>query len=56
MLISDATIRRWCGPRSRIAASRETRDAAVLAELQALCLAKLVKQQGTTGPLLTDLP
>src|SRR4051794_21026572 len=45
VFLSDATIRRWCGPRWRIAASRETRDAAVLAEMQAIHLDKLVKKQ-----------
>ena len=34
LFLSDATIRRWCGPRWRIADSRRTRDAAVLAELR----------------------
>ena len=34
-LISDATIRRWCGPEWRIGASRRTRAASALAELQA---------------------
>jgi hypothetical protein len=34
-LISDATIRRWCGPEWRIGASRRTRAASSLAELQA---------------------
>lgn len=35
IMISDATIRRWCGPRWRIGTSRRTRAAAVMAELQA---------------------
>ena len=35
VLISDATIRRWCGPEWRIGASRRTRAASSLAELQA---------------------
>jgi hypothetical protein len=34
LVLSDATIRRWCGPRWRIASSRRTRAAAILAELQ----------------------
>ena len=34
-MITDATIRRWCGPEWRIGASRRTRAAAVIAELQA---------------------
>ena len=35
VLISDATIRRWCGPEWRIGASRRTRASSALAELQA---------------------
>ena len=35
LFLSDATIRRWCGPRWRLLDARRTRDAAVLAELQA---------------------
>jgi hypothetical protein len=34
-MITDATIRRWCGPEWRIGATRRTRAAAVIAELQA---------------------
>ena len=56
VFLSDATIRRWCGPRWRIATSRQTRDAAVLAELQAINMNKLVKQEIETGPVHTDLP
>jgi len=35
LIVSDDTIRRWCGPRWRIAASRRTRAAAALSSLQA---------------------
>ncbi len=35
LMITDATIRRWCGPEWRIGASRRTRAASSLAELQA---------------------
>lgn len=35
LILSDATIRRWCGPRWRIADSRRTRAAGALAALQA---------------------
>ena len=35
LIISDQTIRRWCGPRWRIATSRRTRAAAVMSEIQA---------------------
>jgi hypothetical protein len=56
VFISDATIRRWCGPRWRIGASRLMRDGAVLDELQAANMNKLVKRQIAAGPLQTDLP
>ena len=42
LFISDATIRRWCGPKWRIASSRRTRDMAVMYDLQADMLDKLV--------------
>ncbi len=35
LFLSDATLRRWCGPAVRIAASRRTRAAAALGELVA---------------------
>ena len=35
LMLTDATIRRWCGPRWRIANSRRTRAAAQLAQLTA---------------------
>ena len=35
LIITDSTIRRWCGPEWRIGASRRTRAAAAIAELQA---------------------
>lgn len=38
-VLTDATIRRWAGPRLRIAASRRTRAAAWLAEAQCAALA-----------------
>ncbi len=56
LFLSDATIRRWCGPRWRIATSRRLRDAAVIAELQASQFDRLVRGQVQTGPLHTDLP
>ncbi len=55
VFLSDATIRRWCGPRWRIADSRRVRVAAVLAELQAAHLDNLVRGQVQPGPLDTDL-
>lgn len=56
VFLSDATIRRWCGPRWRIANSRRTCDAAALAELQASQMDKLARQKVEPGPLHTDLP
>jgi hypothetical protein len=65
VFLSDATIRRWCGPKWRIASSRRTRDAAVLAELQASQADALVHGGGSVspggraglkpGPIYTDL-
>jgi hypothetical protein len=42
LVLTDATIRRWCGPRWRIANSRRTRIAASLAEAQAAHLDQLI--------------
>ena len=56
LFLSDPTIRRWCGPRWRIADSRRTRTAAVMAELQAGQLDRLVKKEVQPGPVYTDLP
>jgi hypothetical protein len=55
VFLSDATIRRWCGPKWRIASSRRTRDAAVLAELQASQADALVRKGVKPGPIYTDL-
>lgn len=41
LVVTDAALRRWCGPRWRIAASRRTRAAALLAEQQAAHLGEL---------------
>lgn len=54
VFLSDATIRRWCGPRWRILNSRRMRDAAVLAELQARHVEALVKQTVAPGPIWTE--
>ena len=56
IFLSDATIRRWCGPRWRIADSRRTCARAVLAELQASQLQELVLHKVEPGPIHTDLP
>ncbi len=57
LFISDATIRRWCGPRWRIASSRRTRDAVVLTQMQATHLDTLVTtKELTVATIPTDLP
>lgn len=56
IFLSDATIRRWCGPKWRIADSRRTCARAVLAELQASQLRALVRHKVEPGPIHTDLP
>jgi len=45
VVVSDATLRRWCGPRWRIADSRRTRAAAALAGVQAQMMEKLAAGQ-----------
>ncbi|MHC4593093.1 MAG: hypothetical protein ACYS8L_10425, partial [Planctomycetota bacterium] len=56
LIVPDGAIRRWCGPRWRIGASRRTRAAAVMSELQARHLNELVSGQVTEVALETDLP
>lgn len=56
VFISDPAIRRWCGPRWRIADSRRTRVRAVLADLQAAQLDGLVKKTVRPGPIHCAFP
>lgn len=56
LFLSDATIRRWCGPRWRIASARRTQAAAVLAELTAENLTALGSAKVEPKVLHTDLP
>ena len=51
LILTDATIRRWCGPQWRIADSRRTRAAAVMSELQAAHFGDLVTGQATGAAL-----
>lgn len=44
VMISDAAIRRWCGPQWRIAASRRVRAAAIMSEIQATEMGRIVSQ------------
>jgi hypothetical protein len=55
LVLSDATIRRWCGPRWRIANSRRIRAAAVMSEMQATYLDTLVQGNVKPGPIYSDL-
>src|SRR5205823_1145147 len=55
LFLSDPTIRRWCGPRWRIADSRRVRDLAVLSELQAQFVPKLATRTAEAGPIYTEL-
>ncbi|HOX58628.1 MAG TPA: hypothetical protein P5205_20030 [Candidatus Paceibacterota bacterium] len=56
LVLSDATIRRWCGPQWRIANSRRTRAAAVLTWLQAAHADELATGQAKPGCIATNLP
>lgn len=56
LVLSDATIRRWCGPQWRIADSRRTRAAAVLSELQAAHLDELVRGSTAAEVLSSAYP
>ncbi|MCE9595412.1 MAG: hypothetical protein K8S98_14590 [Planctomycetes bacterium] len=55
IVLSDATIRRWAGPRSRIADSRRVRAAAVMGEIQARHLDELVAGKLADGAPAADL-
>lgn len=64
LVVTDATIRRWCGPRWRIAGSRRTRAAAALIEAQASAMTvtqvsamdSLARGIAPAAPIDTDLP
>jgi len=55
VFLSDAAIRRWCGPQWRIAAERRLHDAAVMSELQARFFDDLVNGKAKEGRIRTDL-
>ena len=55
LVLSDNTIRKWCDPRWRIASSRRTRAAALMADMQATHLDNLVAGRIQSGPLYTDV-
>ncbi len=56
IVLSDATIRRWCSARWRIADSRRTRAAAVLANVEAKHLDKLVAGAVEAGVVYGEFP
>ena len=55
LILTDATIRRWCGARWRIADSRRTRAAALLSELQANHFDAVVAGNAAGEALHSDL-
>jgi hypothetical protein len=54
VMLSDAAIRRWCGPRWRIGASRRTRAAAIMSELQAKYASQLATGSVEPGVIHTE--
>jgi len=54
LVLTDATIRRWCSPRWRIGSSRRSRAAAVLAELQAVHARALLAEQEADDAATVD--
>jgi len=54
VVVTDAAIRRWCGPKWRIAMSRRVRAAAVLAALEAEQAEAMAKGEGTGAVLPND--
>ncbi|MCC7294145.1 MAG: hypothetical protein IT449_18945 [Phycisphaerales bacterium] len=56
LFLSDAAIRRWCGPRWRIATSRRTRASALMAELTAANLDALAAHSVAEGPIHMERP
>ncbi|MDX1565831.1 MAG: hypothetical protein R3236_10510, partial [Phycisphaeraceae bacterium] len=54
LIISDATIRRWCSPRWRIGASRRLRAAALLADHQAAHMPALLSGRIEPKPLASS--
>ncbi|MGC4006779.1 MAG: hypothetical protein QM811_28095 [Pirellulales bacterium] len=53
--LSDAAIRRWCGPRWRIASSRQMRQVAVMTDLEAVYMGKIVSGKIQAGPIYTEV-
>lgn len=55
-VLSDAAIRRWCGPEWRIGASRRLRAAAVLSDITAAHMGELVKGVEAPHPVPSEVP
>ncbi len=53
IILSDPTIRRWCGPRWRIGTSRRTRATATMMDLQATYMPNFVQGEMTPGRIYT---
>lgn len=51
VILSDATIRRWCGPRWRIGSARQLRELATMMELTSQRLDELVQRKPAAKPL-----
>lgn len=56
VFISDPTIRRWCGPQSRIAASKRLRALAIMADATAAHMDQLVAGVVTPTSVIPDTP
>ncbi len=56
LFLSDATIRRWCGPRWRIGSARRTLADALLADLQAAHVDELVAAESRRGKAASRFP
>ena len=56
VFLSDATIRRWCGPRWRMGASRRLRAAALMADVTAANMDQLVAGVASSREVHADAP
>ncbi len=56
VFISDPAIRRWCGPRSRISASRRLRALAIMSDVTAAHMGELVAGLGSPVTVQADMP
>jgi hypothetical protein len=56
VMISDPTIRRWCGPRWRIGASRRLRSLAVMSDVTAAHMGELVAGLAAPASVESEVP